>query len=482
MLSLTIPFLLQIALLLAHLFSWWAIIHALLHKRDSRSALGWTMVAFFLPGLGALLYVLFGIGRAESRATRLMAELARQAPGYTFLHTAPNTPISVSPSALPQRYTRLEPIGRALTGRPLIGGNSLLPLHNGEEAYPAMLDAIHKARHHVFMETYIFKEGVIANRFCEAFTNAVTRGVDVRLLVDGIGSSKMYSWHQPWKKLSQQGVKVEEFLPPSLFPPNLSINLRNHRKVLVCDNLAFTGGMNIADYHLQKKHQYSVQDINILCAGPIAQMLHMGFLLDWGFTCRQFDELPSTNEELCGDSLCRLVLDGPGSASDPLHELLCGVIAGAEYRICVMTPYFLPTHELMACFKAAAQRGVHVEVLLPLENNLRYVHWACFHLLPTLLRAGVHVSFRPPPFAHTKLILIDDYYALFGSTNLDNRSLRLNYELMVEAFDTSFARTLYQHFEQARSISYPVTLEDLYQLSLPVRLRNAACWIFLPYL
>ena len=130
----------------------------------------------------------------------------------------------------------------------------------------------------------------------------------------------------------------------------------------------------------------------------------------------------------------------------------------------------------------AAQRGVDVQVVLPAKNNLFYVHWAQFRLLPTLLEAGVRVWYQPPPFAHTKLLTVDYYYSQIGSANLDTRSLRLNFELNMEIFDTSFCGEVAGYIDQVIGKSREITAEELKNLSLPAKLRNAGCWIFSPYL
>ena len=219
-----------LGLLAVHILSWVAVCHALLTKRDPRSALGWTATALLLPILGPLLYALFGISRAESRADKIMRQQAALEPEYAH----PPCPVR-PPEQVPENIARMAHLGRRLTDQHLCGGNALRPLRNGDEAYPAMLEAIAAARNHVFLATYIFNAGKVGAAFTEALAAAAARGVDVRVLVDGIGT--LYSWRKPWKKLAARGIRTALFLPPKLFPPNLSINLRNHRKVLVCDDI-----------------------------------------------------------------------------------------------------------------------------------------------------------------------------------------------------------------------------------------------------
>lgn len=465
-------------LLLAHALSWFGVVHALLTKRDPRSALGWTAAMLFLPVLGLLGYLLLGISRAESRAAKLLHKAAQAQPDYA--HPAPPR----KHQGTPEQALQLERLGRRLGSQSLCGGNSLRILLNGDMAYPAMLNAIHQARDHVYLATYIFRGGFVGRRFADALAEAAARGVDVRLLVDGFGGSA-YSLRKPWKKLSARGVRVARFLPPRLFPPNFSINLRNHRKVLICDNIGFTGGMNIADNHLTRGYRGDVRDVHFRCAGPIVRQLRRSFMLDWGFATGLYDPLPElaeTDENPENACLCRVILDGPGSEADTLNDLFCGAVNCARRSVRIMTPYFLPSHDLMSSLRSAALRGVDVRIVLPAYNNLAFVHWASFRLLPTLLEAGVRIWHQPPPFVHSKLFAVDGYYAQIGSANLDARSLRLNFELNMEVFDRTFHDRLAAHIDAAIAAGTEISLESLRSRPLPLKLRDAACWLFSPYL
>ncbi len=472
-------------LIVIHAISWFTVGHALLTKHNPRSALGWSVVALFLPLIGTCIYLTFGIGRAESRAAKLMrtAKL-NAAKSQEYLHggtSQEKPPGHLNKKILNKKIQHLARIGQKICKRSLSGGNDVRPLINGDEAYPQMLSAIENAKEHIYLSTYIFTSGDVAQAFCKGLAQAAKRGVDVRVIVDGLGA-RLYSFSWPWKKLSDEGVKLAEFLPPRLFPPNFAINLRNHRKVLVADRVGFTGGMNISDNHLKKHSKFNVQDVHFVCSGPIVSQLREAFLLDWGFCTNDYNTVNQAGDNLCGDVLCRMILDGPGTGRDPLHELIFSIISAATKSICLITPYFLPTHEVVGALKAAAIRGVDVRIILPAKNNLFYVHWASQHLLPTLLESEIRIFYQPPPFAHTKLLIIDDYYTQIGSANLDARSLRLNFELNVECFDSSFTRKMQNYFNYIQSKSTQYTMQDLLKINLPTKLRNAACWVFSPYL
>ena len=461
----------------------WAVlccVHALLHKKDSQSALAWVACIMFLPFLGSLAYSLFGISRADSLAGRLLAEAARRQDSSDRILDRKLD--RENDSELSPEWEALK-VGRALTGRPMMHGSRLELLKNGEEAYPAMLEAIGQARRMVCLSTYIFKGDATGRAFAEALGSAAERGVDVRLIVDGLGGM-IYSLHKPWRKLRERGVKIRMFLPPRLFPPIMAVNLRTHRKILACDGtVAFTGGMNIGDHHLVTlPRKGRVQDIHFRCTGPVAARLQEAFLMDWAFVSK----IPTPPSGLCpeetGNSHCRLVFDGLGRDKESIHELLCGVISSARHRVTIFTPYFIPPRELSGAMVAAVQRGVRVDLVLPEKNNLFYVHHASRRFQARLVQKGIRIWYQPPPFAHTKLLLVDDWYALFGSANLDPRSLFLNFELNVEAADPVFQKELSLYADEVISRSRRMKRSDYETSSLSSKLFDALCWLLSPYI
>lgn len=468
----------EIALIaLVHVLAIVAACHALLTKRDPRAALGWTVVLIFLPVIGLFVYLIFGISRAQSKAEKMMRRQAEIASNYS----ASEIRATRLPLESPEEE-RLARAGDRIAASPLLGENRVLPLHNGDQAYPAMIEAIKKARREVFLCTYIFNYGHAAQAFIAALVDAHKRGVDVRVLVDGVGA--LYSWRKPWKILARQGIRTSLFKPPRLFPPNLSINLRCHRKALVADGIGFTGGMNIADGDMLKpagKPKNRIQDMHFQCEGPIVNSLRRAFLLNWAFCVDELEPFPQFEAKPAGQSWCRVVTDGPGNDLDILDDLFCESINISRHSVRIMTPYFLPTRDLMASLRSASLRGVDVNVILPAKNNLPYMKWAMRRILPGLLSSGAKVWLQPPPFAHTKLLAVDDFYCQIGSANLDSRSLRLNFELNMEIFDRQFHKTIADFMDHTISLSRPVTLAKLKNLSLPVKLLDSASWIFSPY-
>jgi cardiolipin synthase A/B len=455
--------------------------HALLRKSDSRSALGWVGVCLTFPLAGPILYILFGVNRVRRSASRMRKELD------ALTGSAPPAQSSypcatVNPTVLHQSFQRLERIGRNILRTELTGGNCVEPLFNGDEAYPVMLRTIEDATHSIYLTTYIFDTDNLGMKFIDALARAVVRGVDVRVLIDGVGEK--YSWPLASRLLKKKGVPTALFIPPRLFPPDLHFNMRNHRKILVVDGaIGFTGGMNISQNQmLNAKPYWPVSDLHFVVHGPVASLLQDVFVDDWLFATKERIHPPILLTEPTGDCLCRTVVDGPDFNDEHLKTLLTGVISAATSSVKIMTPYFLPPTTFVSALISARYRGVSVEILLPGRNNLPFVHWATTHILDELLRAGISIVFQPAPFCHTKLLLVDGCYVHLGSANLDSRSLRLNFELTLEVLDQHLAEWLTRHFDSVRARSRPVTWQELKGRSLPVRMRDAFFWLFSPYL
>jgi len=458
--------------------------HAMLNKRDPRAAWGWIAVSFLLPFLGVVLYFVMGVNRVETRAHRMRPPVRRKEIGLEHIADARHRRGEKAPG-IPAALQQLARTADVVTRRPLLDGNQLRLLFNGEQAYPPMLAAIQAARESVLLATYIFDIDEIGKQFGDALAAAAERGVCICVLVDGYAE---LSWTQPRasRYLAARGVKVARFHPPSLLPPSLHINLRNHRKLLIVDGeIAYTGGMNIGQRHMADDRGNPNRETDVHCElrGPIVRQLNEVFAEDWRYSDAGDCPCPQVNRDPEGaGAICRVITDGPNEDLGQLTLVLLSALACAEKRVRIMTPYFLPPRELVAAMQSAAIRGVVVEVYLPSRSDQDRVHWAMQKMLDEVVRLGVRIYTQAPPFAHSKLLVVDGEYAHIGSANMDPRSLRLNFELMVEVYDRPFAQALEEHLDAVRSRSRMVRLEELTRLSLGARLRNAFWWLFSPYL
>jgi cardiolipin synthase A/B len=456
--------------------------HAVLVKRDVRSAAGWVALICLVPGIGAFLYVLLGINRIRRRAS-----LLRQ--GMTRVYWEPAQPVTPAKlvSHLSLEGSHLSLLARAIdqvTARRLLPGNRVQPLVDGDEAYPEMIGAIEAATRTVCLSSYIFETTGAGGRFIDALASAMERGVQVRVLIDDVGAR--YTMPRPERVLRRRGVRAASFMPAlRLFRPGY-LNLRNHRKILVVDGrVAFTGGLNIRKGHmLSEGPRHPTRDLHFRLEGPVVAHLSQVFAEDWAYTTKERLEGPGWFPELesVGDTFARGIADGPDEDFDRFTWTLHSALACARRSVIVMSPYFLPDTALATALNAAALRGVDVRILIPRRSNLLLVQWAMGRQLEEVLGHGCRVWQSPAPFDHTKLVIVDQEWTLLGSANWDTRSLRLNFELDVECYDRSLASLIEAYTQLRWKESVPLTLEDLQRRPLWERLRDGYARLLMPYL
>jgi cardiolipin synthase len=455
-----------------------ASIHALLNKRDSRAATLWLGTIWFLPVLGPMLYLALGVNRIRRRAILLGVHKSVVRP----------IPQDLGESQLSgvEHLQMLARVVNRVVARPLTPGNAVQPLVNGDEAFPAMLAAIDAATKSVSLVTYIFDNDASGKQFAEALGRAVKRGVAVRVLIDAAGTR--YSWPSITHRLKHLKIPYARFLPASLLTPwrVTTINLRNHRKVLVVDGqTAFTGGMNIRHGNRLAENPGSpVRDLHFRTEGPLVGQLQEAFAADWAFTTGEtldgdawFPDLPER-----GDVIARAITDGPDADFETVRWILLAALAEAQNSVQILTPYFLPDSALITALNLATLRGVRVDIILPGRSNLRYVDWASRALWWQVLDRGCRIWLTPPPFDHSKLMIVDGHWVLLGSANWDARSLRLNFELNVENYGRQFAEQMGKIIEAKLQGAREVTLAEADGRSYPVKLRDAIARLFSPFL
>lgn len=455
--------------------------HLVLSNRDVPSTVGWTGLVLLTPLVGVALYWVFGINRIQRKAHRLRPETSIQSEAASVRAE------QRAHRLLERRFPGLIPLGHLgdeLMLSMLEAGNRVIPLVNGDAAYPAMLAAIDGATRSVALSTYIFENDGAGQLFIAALQRAHQRGVQVRVLIDGVG--QWYSRPHTPKVLRQLGIPTGVFLESALPIRNPYVNLRNHRKILVIDGrVGFTGGLNIREgCLLERNPRHPVQDLHFKIQGPVVRGLMDAFVLDWAFT---------TGERLGGDSwypvlsalgdtIARCVPDGPDEDFDVLRRLILGALGAAKRRVRILTPYFLPDQTLMTALNVTAMSGVEVQVLLPERNNLRFVQWAAEAQAEQILEGRSRIFLSRQPFDHTKLMLVDDDWCFFGSANWDPRSLRLNFELNVECFDSDLARQLNTLVDRKLETALEISVEAMRARRLPVRLRDGFARLLTPYL
>ncbi|ABS63497.1 phospholipase D/Transphosphatidylase [Parvibaculum lavamentivorans DS-1] len=459
-----------------------AAIHVMLTKTDERAAAGWVGFVVLVPFAGWVIYLLFGINRIERRARELRGQqhdmlLIAPLPARSALRATEGI-------AKLRELEGLARFGQKILPESFESGNAIRVLLNGDEAYPAMIDAIDRAERSVAISTYIFNNDPVGRRFVDALSRAMDRGVRVRLLIDGVGS--WYSRPSLIPLLDERGIDYARFLH-SFMPWQMPyLNMRNHQKIFVVDGRhAFTGGMNIAEGNqISADPRKPIHDCHFRVEGPVVAQLMHTFAYEWNFTTGELLEGPDWFPEIApmGEVVARGLPAGPDMGLNPIRWTLLGALAEARHNVRIVTPYFIPDATLRTNLSLAAMRGVIVDIVLPSTNNLPFCDWAATPQLEWLARAGCRIWKTTGPFDHSKMMTVDGMWAMVGSANWDDRSLRLNFEFNLECYGETFAGELDSLIERKISTAHPVTRQELADRSLPIRLRDAAFRLASPYL
>jgi cardiolipin synthase len=416
-------------------------------RRPAGSAFAWLLLVAMLPLVGVVLYLLFGerpIGRKR---------LAR---AHAFYRSFP---ARVQPlwlqdetdlAELPPARRGLSRLAMRAAGLPMLSG-STLALHAGAETIlRAIIADLDAANDSIDMAFYIWNAGGTADEVAAALERAARRGVRCRVLLDALGSKAFLKTAQP-ARLRAAGVRLEAAL--AIGPLGLVFqraDLRLHRKIVVVDErIAYTGSMNLVDPRFFKQDAGVGEwvDAMVRVAGPAVASLRAVFLFDWSL---QTDEpfAPSgaaafaARRAVGGAARVQVVPSGPGVDTSANLRILVDAVATAEQRIVLTTPYFVPDPALALALQNAAMRGIEVTVILPAVNDSKLVTYASRDFFGALLAAGAQILQFEGGLLHTKSVTIDDDFALFGTVNLDMRSLHLNFELMLAVYDRSFNAAL----------------------------------------
>ena len=464
-----------------------AAIHAAMTKEEVRAAIGWVGVIILSPIVGAVLYAIAGVNRIRRKSLSLRRDALLPEDELDELETFDADAETVI-GGFGYRFAALQTLGDRVARNPLTTGNTIDMLENGDDAYRAMKTAIDGAARSVLLETYIFDRDKIGLRIADALIAAVKRGVEVRVLIDAVGAR--YSVPSILGYLSEGGVTVSVFNGNVIMGLRLPYaNLRTHRKIVIVDGrMALTGGMNIREgFSEEISGEGYARDTHFSVTGPAVADLFDVAAEDWRFaTGELLNGEPwriETPEREPGDPVfIRVVASGPDRSVETNHKMLMGAFSVARKSIRIMSPYFLPDRELISALVTAARRGVEVDIVVPAVNNLMLVDRAMTAQFDQILKNYCRIWRATGSFSHSKLLTVDGAWAYVGSSNIDPRSLRLNFEIDLEVFNEGFAAEIDEHVEELLRTATPVTLEGLRSRPFYVRLVEKVLWLGSPYL
>jgi cardiolipin synthase len=405
----------------------------LLRRKEPSSTFAWIFVLLAFPALGIVLFWYLGRDRVRRPVrARLAVSSAMRQRLEDRITGSVTMPADVRTSLLEAQPEELRGVMRLATkmGRAdLVQGNRVELLVGALPTYDALVAAIDAAALHVHLEFYAFRRGEAADRVIQALERAADRGVKVRLLYDAFGSLGV---GRALRGLRKHGGKASPFFPLDPIRRAATINLRNHRKLVVIDGaLGYCGGINVGDEFVRWR------DVMLRIEGPAVSQLQAVFVEDWFFATRE-----SLDEDACfpvlepeGDSILQCVQSGPDQTVESIHRVYFAAIAAARERVWISTPYFVPDRAVLLALQTAALRGVDVRVVVPAHSNYPIAKWAGESFYDELLGAGVRIFEYGPEMLHTKALVVDGRFATVGSANFDVRSFRLNFELVVVVYD-----------------------------------------------
>lgn len=465
----------------------------LLTKHRPVSAVLWLAIVWAFPYVGATAYLSIGVDRvrrgAEAReaAKALVAQRAALHPTLERLVIDYVHPDSEDARRYPAQHI-FRATDAAVRPNRVFRGNRAQLLVDGDQFYPALFEALDSAESSIHLQTFIFGRDQTGAELLDKLAARARQGVECRLLYDRFGSTRAYL-SRFFDGVRGEGVRVCSITQANPLKGRFQINLRNHRKIAVIDGkIGFVGGINIHDKNLTlRSNGPAIRDYHVKLQGPAVSDLQFQFVEDWYFASREapehfFDPMYFPELEAAGDALVQIVPGGPEIKGHGLADAFFGAIVAAQKSIVILTPYFVPDEPIVQAVRNAALRGVDVKLVLPKRSNHWYTDFAARALFTPLLKVGVRIFERRPPFMHAKALVVDGVYAMLGSANLDYRSLHLNFETNLEVSDHVFLGSICRQLESEIALSDELTYERHGSRALPRRLVENFCYLFQPML
>lgn len=463
------------------------IITILSENRNPSKSLAYILVLVFLPVIGLLIY--YFVGRKPVFKIWVFNRkrlIDRQKMQQYYEHLKPQMEErlmllenDIGDMAFPFRYLYYQNQSLISTG------NKVTLLNNGEEKFPALFKALENARSHIHLEYYIFTADHVGNRIADILIQKHKEGVEVRVIVDDVGSNHIKKLP---RKFKEAGIVLLKTLPVA-FSSLANSNYRNHRKIVVIDGtIGFIGGINLDErYWNNGKHHLYWRDTSVCIEGPAVNLLQVQFFLSWYFAGgkddfgeenRYFKMVPGKK----GKAIIAIAASGPSSEAPYIMETILLALSQAKQTIRICTPYFIPTDQLTSALVIAAANGIKVEIILPAKSDSFIVQHASFSFIKPLLQRGVKVYLYEKGFMHAKTIFIDSTLAFIGTVNMDTRSFFLNFEITSMIYEAALCKACEDSFERDKQSSHLVTLEHWQSRPLFKRGMDSICRLIAPLL
>ncbi|GJM27629.1 MAG: cardiolipin synthase [Cyclobacteriaceae bacterium] len=451
-------------------------------NRDPEITLAWVLVLILIPGAGLILYLNFGrnFRKVKIFSRKGLTDLVR----IEEISQNQITDLSGIITDGSGSYIKSNIIKLLLNNSKalLTAKNKLEILQDGKATFSSILNALDNAKHHIHMEYYVYEDDHIGNRIKDALIKKAQQGLEVRLIIDAIGSwslSKRFL-----RELKNNGVEVGVFMPVRFPLVANKINYRNHRKIVVADGTCgFVGGLNIADRYIDGTPELGVwRDTHLKIEGDAVRSLQTVFITDWYFVTKDYLRgncyFPPHN--INNQLLVQITSSGPDSDWSNIMQAYFTAITTAEKNIYISTPYFMPNESILTALKTAALSGVDVKLILPGHSDVRTTWYGSISYTEELLRAGVHVYLYKKGFNHGKIMMVDGVFTSIGTANMDGRSFNKNFEVNALIYDKEKAEEIKENFLQDIADSEKIHLQEFLIRPRKQKIKESLCRVLGP--
>lgn len=448
-----------------------------LERKEPAKTLAWIMILFLVPGLGFVLYLFLSQNIARQKIFRLSkfeeaeisSALYEQISGIkndTFAFRAPEA----------RKWKDMIRLNQMYGGAFYTQDNHIKILTDGDHKFSSLLADIENASTSINVMYYILKPDSVGRALLDAVTKKAAEGVEVRVLVDAMGSRRLSARH--FDKLVAAGGKFAFFFPPKFKYINLKLNYRNHRKIVVIDGrIGYMGGFNVANEYVGRNARFgNWRDTHLRITGGAVRDMNARFILDWRFASKENLLIPHgfyPEPPEIGSSGIQIVSCGPDSPQAEVKLAYLKMISSAKKNIYIQTPYFIPDDSVLDALKMAALSGVDVRIMIPCKPDHIFVYWATYSYVGILLNAGVKIYIYEDGFLHAKTITVDTEVTSVGSANFDIRSFYLNFEANAFIYDSAEAYKMESIFQMDIARCHQLTRQEYRDRSIIIKFKES---------
>ncbi|GAE36149.1 cardiolipin synthase [Halalkalibacter akibai] len=473
----SIVFILNTALILTIIF---------LERRNVNSIWTWALVLTLLPVVGFLLYIIFGRNLSRSKLFRWDKE------SYELVKKVVSNQINQlndhsykMEDPVISKYRDFILMNLSHSASLLTENNQVTVYTKGADKFDSLLSDIKQAKSHIHILYYIIRDDELGNKIADALASKAKEGVEVRLLYDDLGSRRLSKTFI--EKVKSAGGEIEAFFPSRIPFINLTLNFRNHRKLVVIDGeTGYIGGFNVGDEYLGLNQRFGYwRDTHLKIKGEAVNHIQTRFIQDWNQASKKEITIkeylyPFTKQY--GKFGIQIVSSGPDSQLEQIKKAYIKMILKAKKYVYIQTPYFIPDESLLDALKIACFSGLDVRIMIPNKPDHPFVYWATYSNIGELLKIGAKIYIYDNGFLHCKTIVADDEIASIGTANIDVRSFRLNFEVNAFLYSSKDVKPLTEIFHEDMKHSRELTKEDYNKRSLKIRFKESVSRLLSPIL